>query len=121
MKVAFLGTPQAAVPSLRAVFGSGHEIVQVVTQPDRPGKRGRALVQPAVKEAALELGLPVMQPESLRGAALRDELVALEPELLVVVAYGHLLGPKFLAVAPRGAVNLHFSLLPRWRGAAPVQ
>jgi len=120
MRLAFFGTPLAAVPSLRALASSAHEVAVVVTQPDRSGKRGRALVPPPVKEAALELGLPLLQPESLRAAA-REELAGFRPEIHVVVAYGNLLGPKLLAVAPRGAVNLHFSLLPRWRGAAPVQ
>ena len=121
MRTVFLGTPRAAVPSLRALSDSAHAPVAVVCQPDRPAGRGRRLTPPPVKEAALELGLPVLQPESVATKAFRAELAAFEPELLAVVAYGRILGPKLRAVAPRGAINLHFSLLPRWRGAAPVQ
>ena len=116
-----MGTPAAAVPSLEAIARSRHVVAGVVTQPDRPGRRGSALVPPPVKEAAAALACPVLQPETLKGAEVRASLAALEPDVLAVVAYGRLLGPRLLAVAPHGAVNLHFSRLPRWRGAAPVQ
>lgn len=121
MRTVFLGTPRAAVPALRALAESAHAPAAVVCQPDRRAGRGRRLSAAPVKEAALELGLPVLQPESVATKAFRAELASFEPELLAVVAYGRILGPKLRAVAPRGAINLHFSLLPRWRGAAPVQ
>ena len=121
MRTVFLGTPRAAVPCLRALAASRHEVAAVVCQPDRRAGRGRRLQAPPVKEAALELGLPVLQPESVKTRAFREQLAAHEPDALVVVAYGRILGPKLRAVAPLGALNVHFSLLPRWRGAAPVQ
>ncbi|HEX4744610.1 MAG TPA: methionyl-tRNA formyltransferase [Candidatus Limnocylindria bacterium] len=121
-RTVFLGTPEFAVPSLEAVDelnGQGVlSLVAVVTQPDRPGDRGRVAVPP-VKERGLHLGLRVLQPERLRDAGL-DAVLALEPELLVWAAYGNLI-PRALLDAARGrAVNVHASLLPRWRGAAPV-
>lgn len=121
MKTVFLGTPRAAVPCLEALLASAHAPAAVVCQPDRPAGRGRRLSPPPVKEAAREAGLPVLQPEAVTTRAFREELAAFEPELLVVVAYGRILGPKLRGIAPRGALNVHFSLLPRWRGAAPVQ
>lgn len=121
MRLVFFGTPRAAVPSLRELARSRHEIAAVVSQPDRPAHRGRRLTAPPVKDAAAELGLAVLQPESVRTAAFREAVAALRADAFAVVAYGHILGPKLLALAPRGAYNLHFSLLPRWRGAAPVQ
>jgi methionyl-tRNA formyltransferase len=117
----FFGTPRAAEPSLRALAASRHSPAAVVCQPDRPAGRGRRLSSPPVKEAALELGIPVLQPGSVKTRLFREEIAALDPGVLVVVAYGRLLGPKLRATAPEGAVNVHFSLLPRWRGAAPVQ
>lgn len=121
MRTVFLGTPSSAVPSLRALARSAHAPRAVACQPDRPAGRGRRIASPPVKAAALELGLEVLQPESTGTARFRQQVASFEPEVLVVVAYGRILGPKLLAVAPRGAVNVHFSLLPRWRGAAPVQ
>ena len=118
MRLLFAGTPELAVPSLRAVAAE-HTIVGVLTNPDRGAGRGRALAAPPVKEAALELGLRVLQPEKL-DADFRETLHSLKPELLVVVAYGKIFGPKFLACFPRGAVNLHPSLLPRYRGPSPL-
>ena len=121
MRTVFLGTPRAAVPSLSALAASAHAPAAVVCRPDRPSGRGLRSAAPPVKEAALELGLPVLQPESVAASAFRRALAAHEPEVLVVVAFGRILGPKLRSVAPRGALNVHFSLLPRWRGAAPVQ
>jgi methionyl-tRNA formyltransferase len=121
VRTVFLGTPRAAVPSLRALAGSRHEVAGVVCRPHRRAGRGRRLHAPPVKEAALELGLPVLQPEAVKTRAFREAIAALEPEALVVVAYGRILGPRLRAVARHGALNVHFSLLPRWRGAAPVQ
>jgi methionyl-tRNA formyltransferase len=120
MRLVFAGTPEFAVPSLLAAAGR-KEVVAVYTQPDRPAGRGRALTPSPVKRAAIERGIPVLQPESLRSQLARDALAALQPDLLVVVAYGLILPPKILAIPKFGCWNVHASLLPRWRGAAPVQ
>ncbi|WP_149194475.1 methionyl-tRNA formyltransferase [Luteimonas suaedae] len=120
MKIVFAGTPEFAVPSLRAAAGKA-EIVAVYTQPDRPAGRGRALTPSPVKREALARGFEVRQPESLRTAAAREALRALEPDLMVVVAYGLLLPQGILDIPRDGCWNVHASLLPRWRGAAPVQ
>lgn len=120
MKLIFAGTPDFAVPSLRAAASRG-EVVAVYTQPDRPAGRGRALAPSPVKRAALELGIPVLQPETLKSQAARDELAALQPDLMVVVAYGLILPRKVLDIPRHGCWNVHASLLPRWRGAAPIQ
>ncbi|GAB3310244.1 methionyl-tRNA formyltransferase [Luteimonas notoginsengisoli] len=120
MRLVFAGTPEFAVPSLLAAAGR-QEVVAVYTQPDRPAGRGRALTPSPVKRAAIERGIPVLQPESLRSQLARDALAALQPDLLVVVAYGLILPPKILAIPKFGCWNVHASLLPRWRGAAPVQ
>ncbi|MBI5069492.1 MAG: methionyl-tRNA formyltransferase [Deltaproteobacteria bacterium] len=121
MKIAFLGTPPFAVAALEALAAAGHTLLCVVAQPDRPAGRGQALAAPATKEWALARGLPVLQPEKVRDGKLAAALGALSPDLLVVVAYGRILGKDLLTLAPRGAVNVHASLLPRWRGAAPIQ
>ncbi|HEY7724408.1 MAG TPA: methionyl-tRNA formyltransferase [Anaeromyxobacteraceae bacterium] len=121
MRIAFLGTPPFAVASLEALAAAGHDLACVVAQPDRPAGRGRALRPPATKTWARARGLPVLQPEKVRDGRLAAELRALRPDLLAVVAYGRILGRDLLELAPHGAVNLHASLLPRWRGAAPVQ
>ena len=120
MRLVFAGTPDFAVPSLRAAAAHG-EVVAVYTQPDRPAGRGRGLAAPPVKLAALELGLSVRQPPSLRTREARHALRALAPDLMVVVAYGLMLPPKILAIPAHGCWNVHASLLPRWRGAAPIQ
>lgn len=120
MRVLFWGTPDFALPSLRALLGEGHEVVGVVTQPDRPAGRGRKLRPSPVKSLALEEELPVLTPERPEGEAFLEELRALEPELSVVVAYGHILRPNVLELPPKGSVNVHASLLPLLRGAAPV-
>lgn len=122
MRVVFFGTPAFAVPTLRALVEERADVVGVVTQPDRPQGRSRsAVIAPAVKETALELGLPVLQPDRPRGDVFLASLRRLRPELGVVVAYGHILRPEVLAVPPRGMLNVHASLLPRHRGAAPIQ
>jgi methionyl-tRNA formyltransferase len=118
--IVFIGTPQFAVPSLRRLVADGHEIAAVFTQPDRPAGRGRRPAPPAVKLAAEELRLPVYQPPSLRDPAVVDRLRSLAPEVMVGVAYGQLIRPEVLAIPPRGVLNVHPSLLPRWRGASPV-
>lgn len=119
-RLVFAGTPEFAVPTLEALVAAGHAPLLVLTQPDRPVGRGRRLQAPPVKLAAGELGLPVLQPERLRASTL-DVLAGLQPDLLVVIAYGLLLPPAVLQLPARGCVNLHASLLPRWRGAAPIQ
>jgi methionyl-tRNA formyltransferase len=121
MRVVFFGTPEFAVPSLRALLDRRSEVVAVVTQPDRPQGRSRTtLVPPAVKRAAIDAGLPVLQPERPVGDLFSASLRHLRPDLGVVVAYGHILRPEILAVPPRGMINVHASLLPRYRGAAPI-
>jgi methionyl-tRNA formyltransferase len=121
MRIAFAGTPEFAVPPLAALVASRHEVVGVLTQPDRPAGRGRRVAHGAVKEFALARGLPVAQPATLRTAEGRAPLAAWRPDVLVVVAYGLILAPEALALPRLGCVNIHASLLPRWRGAAPVQ
>jgi methionyl-tRNA formyltransferase len=122
MRILFWGTPDFAVPPLRALLGEGHDVVGVVTQPDRPRGRSRSQLDPSpVKVVALEEGLPVLQPEKPRGEAFLSELAALAPDISVVVAYGHIL-PRVVIDAPRlGTLNIHASLLPALRGAAPIQ
>jgi len=122
MRVVFFGTPEWAVPALDGLAGGGHEVVGVVTAPDAPVGRSRRPVPPPVKKRASALGIdPILQPATLRDPEARRAILRLEPEALVVVAYGRIL-PGRLLDAPRfGAVNLHFSLLPRHRGASPVQ
>jgi methionyl-tRNA formyltransferase len=121
MRIAFLGTPAFAVPALDALTSAGHQIVVVVAQPDRPAGRGQGLREPATKAWARERGVPVLQPVKVRDGELARQLAALAPDLLVVVAYGRILGEDLLRLAPQGAVNVHASLLPRCRGAAPIQ
>lgn len=119
MRLVFFGTPADAVPSLRALHDAGHEVAVVVTQPDRRRGRGPALEPSPVKRAAEELGVPVLTPT--RGREVVDEVRATRADLGVVVAFGQLLPPELLTATAHGFVNLHFSLLPRWRGAAPVE
>jgi methionyl-tRNA formyltransferase len=121
VRVLFWGTPDFALPALRALGDEGHVTVGVVTQPDRPAGRGRAVAASAVKREALDEGIPVLQPARTSGDAFLAELRALEPEISVVVAYGQLLRPEVLELPPRGSINVHASLLPELRGAAPVQ
>jgi methionyl-tRNA formyltransferase len=122
MVVVFFGTPDFAVPSLRALVGEGFDVRAVITQPDRPQGRSRsALIPPAVKVAALAEGLDVLQPERPTDPDLRHHLQHLAPDVGVVVAYGHILKPDMLAIPRRGMVNVHPSLLPALRGAAPVE
>jgi methionyl-tRNA formyltransferase len=120
VRLVFAGTPEFAVPALTALARE-HELAGVLTQPDRPRGRGRQLTPSAVKQAALERGLPLLQPASLREETTLAALRGWRPDALVVVAYGLLLPPILLALPPYGCINLHASLLPRWRGAAPIQ
>lgn len=119
MRIAFFGTGEFAVPSLEALHQKGHEVALVVSQPDRPQGRGLTLRPTPVKHAAHRLGLPVFQPERLRLEP--ERVISLGAEILVVVAYGQILRANVLECAPRGAINVHASLLPKYRGAAPIQ
>jgi methionyl-tRNA formyltransferase len=121
MRIAFLGTPAFAVPALDALVAAGHEVAVVVAQPDKPVGRHQELNEPATKRWAREREVPVLQPTKVRDGVLAGLLGALSPDLLVVVAYGRILGEDLLGLAPQGAVNVHASLLPRHRGAAPIQ
>jgi len=122
MRVLFWGTPEFAAPTFRALLGEGYDVVGVVTQPDRPRGRHRSVpVAPPVKHIALEEDITVLQPERPRGAAFLASLRALEPDVSVVVAYGHILPGDVIHLPPLGTLNVHASLLPRWRGAAPIQ
>jgi methionyl-tRNA formyltransferase len=121
MRIVFFGTPAFAVPSLRALLDHRQEVVAVVTQPDRPQGRSRStLVPPPIKTLAVESGLPVLQPDRPVGDVFTAALRHLRPEFGVVVAYGHILRPEVLAAPARGMINVHASLLPRYRGAAPI-
>jgi methionyl-tRNA formyltransferase len=120
VRVVFMGSPAFAVPSLRALADGGYAVEGVITQPDRPAGRGGRMVAPEVKIAALELGLNVMQPGRLRDYSLHEELRLLRPDVFVVAAYGKILPQSVLDIPARGCVNVHASLLPRWRGASPI-
>ncbi len=122
MKLVFFGTPEFAVPALRALMGEAFDVAAVVTQPDRPQGRSRStLIPPPVKVTALEEDLPVLQPERPTEPAFLEAIRRLAPDLGVVVAYGHILRPELLAIPRLGLVNVHASLLPAFRGAAPIQ
>lgn len=121
MRIVFMGTPAYAVPSLKALHAAGHEIAAVYTRADAKRGRGNALVPSEVKQTALELGLPVLAPATLRDEAAQAELAALKPDLIAVAAYGMILPQAVLDIPRLGTINVHGSALPRWRGAAPVQ
>lgn len=121
MKVLFWGTPAFALPTLRALSEEGHVVVGVVTQPDRPAGRGREVAMSPIKQEALEEGIPVLQPEKARGDEFLAQIRALDADISVVVAFGQILRPEVLAVPRLGSVNIHASLLPELRGAAPIQ
>ena len=121
MVVVFAGTPDFAVPSLRALAAGPHRVAAVYTRPDRPAGRGRRIAASAVKGAAIELGLTVEQPPDLRDPAAKERLSGYRPDLIVVAAFGQILPPEILAIPAAGCINVHASLLPRWRGATPVQ
>lgn len=120
MRVLFWGTPDFGIPALEAMRAAGHEIVGVVTNPDRPAGRGRLLTPTPVKEWALDAGVPVLQPERPRGGEFTARARGLDPEISVVAAYGRILADDVLALPPHGSINIHASLLPELRGAAPV-
>ena len=122
MKLVFCGTPQFAVPALQALLAAGHEVALAVSQPDRRVGRDQQLTAPPVKQAALAAGLPVAQPEKIRvNAEFRAQLESIAPDAIVVVAYGRIIPPWMLALPRLGCINLHASLLPKYRGAAPIQ
>ena len=116
-----MGTPDFAVPSLKALFENGYNVLMVVTQPDRPKGRGRKVIPPPVKEAAQSFGYDVIQPVSIKDKDFFDTIVRLKPDLFIVVAYGHILPRNILAIPKTGVINLHASLLPKYRGSAPIQ
>ena len=121
IRMVFMGSPEFAVPSLAALTAASHEIVGVYTQSDKPAGRGQKMTAPAVKAWAQEHGLPVLQPPTLRSAEALEQLRALQPDVIVVAAYGKLLPETVLAVPPKGVLNLHPSLLPEYRGPTPIQ
>lgn len=121
MRIVYAGTPTFAVPALRALIDSSQDVIAVYTQPDRPAGRGRRLTPSPVKQLAMEAGLPVEQPARLTTLEAQARLAALAPDVMIVAAYGLLLPPAVLAMPRYGCLNLHASLLPRWRGAAPIQ
>jgi methionyl-tRNA formyltransferase len=121
MKIVFAGTPEFSVPALQSLLDSPHDVIAVYTRPDRPAGRGRKTTASPVKQLALQHDLPVYQPESLKTEAAQQLLAALQPDLMIVIAYGLILPPGVLAMPRMGCVNVHASLLPRWRGAAPIQ
>ena len=116
-----MGTPDFAVPSLKALFKNDYNILTVVTQPDRPKGRGRKVIPPPVKKAAQRLGYDVIQPVSLKNKDFLDIISSLKPDMFIVVAYGHILSKNILTIPETGAINLHASLLPKYRGPAPIQ
>ena len=121
MRIVFMGTPDFAVPSLQALIDAGHDVCAVYTQPDKPQGRKQILTAPPVKTLALEHDIPVFQPNTLKNEDEQARLRELAPEVIIVVAYGKLLPKAVLDIPPHGCINVHGSLLPRWRGAAPIQ
>lgn len=121
MRVIFMGTPDFAVETLRAILAAGHEVALVVTQPDKPKGRGRALQEPAVKQCAKEQNLPVYQPRRIREAESIEYLRQYRPDIIIVAAFGQILPKEILQMPAYGCVNVHASLLPKYRGAAPIQ
>ncbi|MGH9931161.1 MAG: methionyl-tRNA formyltransferase, partial [Pyrinomonadaceae bacterium] len=120
MRIVFMGTPESAVPSLQRLLTDGHEVVAVWTQPDKPAGRGDKMHSPAIKEFALEHGLPVEQPKKIKTQEAKELFASYDADVAVVVAYGRILPPEFLRAPRRGCINAHFSLLPLYRGAAPA-
>ena len=121
MKIVFMGTPDFSVPVLEALVKAGHQVEAVVTQPDKPKGRGKAVLMTPVKEKAMELGIPVYQPVKVREPEFVEVLKELKPDVMVVVAFGQILPKAVLDIPPYGCVNVHASLLPKYRGAAPIQ
>ncbi|MEQ1948089.1 MAG: methionyl-tRNA formyltransferase [Bryobacteraceae bacterium] len=121
MKLIFMGTPQFAVPTLERLVEKGHQVTAVFTQPDRPKGRGQKDAMPPVKEAAVRLGLPVLQPERVKRPEVVEQIREMAPEVVIVVGYGQIIPKSILDIPPHGIINVHASLLPKYRGAAPIQ
>ena len=121
MKIVFMGTPDFAVEALEALIGAGHEITAVVTQPDKPKGRSKRLQSPPVKDCALRHGIPVFQPEKIKSSQAMETLGEFEAEVFVVAAFGQLLSQEILDMPRYGCLNIHASLLPKYRGASPIQ
>ena len=121
MRIIFFGTPSFAIPALNALLHAGEEVIAVVTQPDKRKGRDRLLSPPPVKEAAVEKGIQVFQPANMKDLSFLDVLQGLKPDLIVVVAYGKILPLRILSLPVHGCINIHASLLPKYRGAAPIQ
>lgn len=121
MRIVFMGTPEFAVPSLEALLRSEDQVVGVVTQPDRPKGRGQELAAPPVKQLAERSGVPVLQPTKMKDPAFLSALQAWQPDVIAVAAFGRILPPAILSLPPKGCINVHGSLLPKYRGAAPIQ
>ncbi|HET8611049.1 MAG TPA: methionyl-tRNA formyltransferase [Burkholderiales bacterium] len=121
MRIVFAGTPEFAAIALQALARAGHDIALVLTQPDRPAGRGLKLHPSAVKRSAIAHGMPLLQPSTLKDEAVQRTIRDHQPDVMVVAAYGLMVPPQLLALPPRGCINIHASLLPRWRGAAPIQ
>lgn len=121
MRIIFMGTPEFAVPCLQSIIESGHQVCAVFTQPDKPKGRGYTLTPPPVKVLALENNIPVYQPNTLRNSETVDQIKNMQPDCIVVVAYGKILPKDVLDIPPFGCINVHASLLPKYRGAAPIQ
>lgn len=120
MKIVFMGTPEFALPSLEMLVKEGYEVAAVVTQPDKPAKRGKKITMPPVKEYAISKGLKVLQPQKIKTAEFLKTLEEIKPDLLITVAYGKILSKEILELPPLGCINVHASLLPKYRGAAPI-
>ena len=120
MRVILMSTPEFGIPTLRALLDHSYDVVGVVCQPDKPAGRGLRVMSPPMKQAALQFGIPVFQPASLGSSEALQQLGALKPDLILVAAYGKFIPDTTISLAPLGALNLHPSLLPRWRGACPV-
>jgi len=120
-RILYMSTPEFGVPALRQIVEAGYEVVGVVCQPDKPAGRGQQLTAPPIKQVALAMGLPVLQPPNLRTPEALELLTATRPDLILVAAYGQYIPEAICRLAPQGALNIHPSLLPRWRGASPVQ
>ena len=120
-KIIFMGTPDFSVPPLKALAEQGHEILLVITQPDRPKGRGKKMMPPPVKVAALDLGLKVIQPENMHSTEIKKQLMALKPDVFVVVAFGHKLSQEVLDIPRINPINIHASVLPAYRGSSPIQ
>ncbi|MBT4363062.1 MAG: methionyl-tRNA formyltransferase [Desulfobacterales bacterium] len=120
-RIVFMGTPEFAVPALKALKESGYDVPLVVTQPDRPKGRGQKVYPPPVKEAAVSLGCNVLQPDNVKTEEFAAEIESIKPDLYVVVAFGHILNKRLLSIPGKGSINIHASLLPEYRGPAPIQ